>query len=79
MTGHPRAKDPAAVVAAVRERFDGPIASRIRLTKEARDHEHRENARAGEPQPSDSAIEGTALRQLLDVIEFLAESIRPKR
>jgi hypothetical protein len=73
--GHPRAKNPAAVADAVRKSFDGPIASRIKLTKEARDFEHKQNARPGSPQPSDSAIEGAALRQLLDVIEFLARSI----
>ena len=30
-------------------------------------------ARAGTPAPSDSAIEGAAMRQLLDVIEFLVK------
>ncbi len=45
---------------------------------EARDFEHKQSLRAGNPQPSDSAIEGAALRQLLDVIEFLARSITRK-
>ena len=71
-------KNPQAVAEAVRRNFDGPIASRIKLTKEARDHEHKLNQREGTPGPSDSAIEGAAMRQLLDVIEFLVRSIVKK-
>jgi hypothetical protein len=71
-------KNPQAVAEAVRRNFDGPIASRVKLTKEARDHEHRVNERPGSPVPSDSAIEGAAMRQLLDVIEFLVRSISKK-
>ncbi|MFE7745535.1 hypothetical protein [Nocardia sp. NPDC057455] len=72
---HPDARNPQAVAASVRRNFDGPIANRIAFTKEARDHEHHVNQRQGTPQPLDSAIEGAALRQLLDVIEFLAKSV----
>lgn len=79
MSGHPEAKDPAKVAAAVKAAFAGPIASRVQLTKQARNDEHEANNRQGEPVPSDSAIEGAALRQLLDVIEFLAASIEQRR
>jgi len=75
VSGHPDAKDPKAVSEAVKRNFDGPIASRIRLTKEARDHDHRVNRRKGAKTPSDSVIEGAAMRQLLDVITFLAAAI----
>jgi hypothetical protein len=68
-------KNPQAVADAVRRNFDGPIASRIKLTKDAVKHEHQQNQRQGTPTPSDSAIEGAAMRQLLDVIEFLVRSI----
>jgi len=45
------------------------------LTK-ARDYEHCTlPKRTGTPRPSDSDIEGVALRQLLDVIEFLVRMI----
>lgn len=68
-------KNPQAVADSVRRNFDGPIASRIKITKEARDHEHQLNQRAGSPVPSDSAIEGAAMRQLLDVIEFMVRTL----
>ncbi|WP_190242989.1 hypothetical protein [Arthrobacter globiformis] len=68
-------KNPQTVADAVRRNFDGPIASRIKLTKDAVKHEHQQNQRQGSPTPSDSAIEGAAMRQLLDVIEFLVRSI----
>ncbi len=71
-------KNPQAVADAVRRNFDGPIASRIKLTKEARDHEHTASQRTGSPVPTDSAIEGAAMRQLLDVIEFLVRSVDEK-
>jgi hypothetical protein len=77
-TGVSPAKNPSAVAEAVRRNFDGPIASRIRLTKEARDHEHKVNQRTGAPAPTDAAIEGAAMRQLLDVIEFLVRSLQKK-
>ncbi|WP_433679882.1 phage tail protein [Nocardia sp. CA-119907] len=73
--GHPRVKNPQAVAAAIRQSFDGPLANRVKFTKEARDYDHQANQRKGTPQPSDSTIEGAALRQLLDVIEFLAKSV----
>lgn len=69
-------KNPQAVADAVRRNFDGPIASRIKLTKDAVKYEHQANQRQGSPVPTDSAIEGAAMRQLLDVIEFLARSVR---
>jgi hypothetical protein len=69
------AKNPQKVAEAVRRNFDGPIASRIRITKDARDYEHKMNQRQGVPMPSDSAIEGAAMRQLLDVIEFLVRKV----
>jgi hypothetical protein len=69
-------KNPLAVANAVRKNFDGPIASRIKLTKQARNHEHQASQRQGSPKPSDSDIEGAAMRQLLDVIEFLVRSIQ---
>lgn len=68
-------KNPAAVAAAVRSCFDGPIASRIQLTKQARDADHAQHARPGPPAPADSVIEGAAMRQLLDVLEFVARSL----
>ena len=71
-------KNPQAVAEAVRRNFDGPIASRVRLTKEARDYEHKVNQRKGSPAPTDTAIEGAAMRQLLDVIEFLVRSVKKK-
>jgi hypothetical protein len=72
-------KNPQAVSEAVRRNFDGPIASRIKLTKQARDKEHNDSPRRqGTPAPSDAAIEGAAMRQLLDVIEYLARTIQKK-
>ncbi|WP_343871579.1 hypothetical protein, partial [Agromyces bracchium] len=79
MAGHPEAKDPDRVSQAVKNAFAGPLASRIRLTKESRDEEHVESKRTGSPVPSDSAIDGAALRQLLDVVEFLAASIAERQ
>jgi hypothetical protein len=64
-------KNPQAVADSVRRNFDGPIASRIKLTKEAVKHEHTESQRQGTPVPADAAIESAAMRQLLDVIEFV--------
>jgi hypothetical protein len=72
LQGSGRAKDPEAVASVVRQRFDGPMASRIRLTKQARDAEHKANQRTGSPEPSDAAIEKAAIMQLLDVIKFLS-------
>ena len=69
------AKNPRVVADAVRRNFDGPIASRIELTKKAVREEHRLSERKGAPVPSDSAIESAAMRQLLDVIEFVVRLI----
>ena len=79
MSGHPEAKDPDKVAEAVKNAFAGPLASRIKLTKESRDEEHLESKRAGAPVPSDSTIDGAAIRQLLDIVEFLVASISERQ
>jgi hypothetical protein len=75
VTGHPDAKDPGAVSQAVHDSFDGPLASRVKITKWARDEERKANGRRGPKVPTDLIIEGAALRQLLDIITFLRDAI----
>jgi hypothetical protein len=75
VSGHPDAKDPVAVAKAVHDNFDGPIASRVELTKWARDEERKLNGRRGPKVPSDALIEGAALQQLLNIMEFLRDAI----
>ena len=75
VAGHPDAKDPDAVAKSVHANFDGPLASRIKITKWARDEERKANGRRGTKVPSDAVIEGAALRQLLDIISFLRDAI----
>ncbi len=75
VVGHPDANDPEAVAKAVHDNFDGPLASRVKITKWARDKEREANGRRGTKVPSDSVIEGVALRQLLDIISFLRDAI----
>jgi hypothetical protein len=79
MSGHPEAKDPDRVAQAVKNAFAGPLASRIQLTKVSRDEEHVASKRTGAPVPSDSTIDGAAIRQLLDVVEFLVECIAERQ
>jgi hypothetical protein len=73
-----KAKDPAAVREIVRERFSGPLASRVRVTIAAIRQEHTRSNRPGEPQPTEQQVKESALRQLFDVMEYIVGNMRER-